>query len=460
MASLAKAPSVALNVLIIEDNPTYTGVLKKRLSQTSSPSFNVRHASRLQEALSLLSGELDVVLLDLTLPDSQGLDSLSALRQKAPEVPIVVLTCVDDKVLGLEAVRKGAQDYLVKGRVKASEISQVLSYAIERQHKEKELKNISLIDELTGLQNRRGFLVLADQQLKLAFRLKKYAALVFIDLDGLKTINDAHGHPEGDQALKETSRILKRTFRDSDVLARLGGDEFAVLTTLDSEGSTTLLLERLEESARTSSYHYRFRLSLSYGVAFFDYENPCSLEDLIAEADRMMYRNKRKNKNEADEEETLKKTDSEETPELPAGSAPPSFAAKKKILIVEDDDSIRKFLSYRLKRMAFEVFVADNGEEGLAEARQKRPDLVLLDLRLPKLSGEEVCKAIREDKDKSFAKTPIIMLTAKNSDVDRVIGKVIGADSYLTKPFVAKELLAEIQTLLRFSQKGLRRRDE
>ena len=456
MVSLAKAPSPALNVLIIEDNPTYASVLKKRLSQTSSPSFNIRHADKLEDALPLLSGELDVVLLDLTLPDSHGLESLSALRQKAPEVPIVVLTCVDDKVLGLEAVRKGAQDYLVKGRIKASEISQVLCYAIERQHKQQELKNVSLIDELTGLQNRRGFLILAEQQLKLAFRLKKYAALVFIDLDGLKNINDEHGHPEGDQALQETSRILKRTFRDSDILARLGGDEFAVLTTLDSEGSTALILERLEESARTSSYSYRFKLSFSYGVAFFDCENPCSLEDLIAEADRIMYRNKRKNKADA-EEEIIKKSAPDEIP--PAEAAALS-SGKKKILIVEDDDSIRKFLSYRLKRMAFEVFAADNGEDGLAEARQKRPDLILLDLRLPKLSGEEVCKAIREDSDKSFAKTPILMLTAKNSDVDRVIGKVIGADSYLTKPFVAKDLLAEIRSLLRLSQKGLRRRDE
>lgn len=118
---------------------------------------------------------------------------------------------------------------------------------------------------------------------------------------------------------------------------------------------------------------------------------------------------------------------------------------KKRILIIEDDQSISKFLAHRLRQMQFEVVLAADGEEGLNKARQEVPDLVLLDLTLPKCSGEEVCKAIREDENEHFSSTPIIMLTAKTSDADRIIGKVIGANSYMTKPFRSDELLKEIR---------------
>lgn len=118
---------------------------------------------------------------------------------------------------------------------------------------------------------------------------------------------------------------------------------------------------------------------------------------------------------------------------------------RKKILIVEDDLSISKFLAYRLRKLDYDVIVAADGNEGLKKARLEPPDLVILDLMLPACSGEEVCKAIREDDNDQFSKTPIIMLTAKSSDVDRVIGKAIGANHYMTKPFDADELLDAVR---------------
>ena len=116
----------------------------------------------------------------------------------------------------------------------------------------------------------------------------------------------------------------------------------------------------------------------------------------------------------------------------------------QRLLIVEDDPYILKFLSTRLERSGFTVYTASDGLEGLEKARKERPDLIILDLVLPKLVGEEVCRAIREDEDKDFARVPIIMVTAKKDDVDRVIGKVLGANSYLTKPFQPDVLMAEI----------------
>jgi len=120
----------------------------------------------------------------------------------------------------------------------------------------------------------------------------------------------------------------------------------------------------------------------------------------------------------------------------------------RKILIIEDELDITKLLSFRLKKIGFEVLTAHDSETGLREAREKRPDLIILDLMLPELSGEEVCKAIRECDDDVFSQTPIIMVTAKIGEVDRIIGKVIGANSYITKPFDIEKLVEEIHKIL------------
>jgi DNA-binding response OmpR family regulator len=119
---------------------------------------------------------------------------------------------------------------------------------------------------------------------------------------------------------------------------------------------------------------------------------------------------------------------------------------KKKILIIEDSKLLSTILEAKFKEKEFEVFISFNGEDGLEKAKQTRPDIIILDLILPKLSGEYVCKQIRNDEQ--LKDTPIIMLTAKDSDVDKVIGRVIGADTYLPKPFDMDALLKEIDRLV------------
>ncbi|HOW87098.1 MAG TPA: response regulator [Candidatus Omnitrophota bacterium] len=121
---------------------------------------------------------------------------------------------------------------------------------------------------------------------------------------------------------------------------------------------------------------------------------------------------------------------------------------KKRILIIEDEFSASKFLTLRLKSLGFEVSAAFDGMTGLKEATETIPDLVILDLMIPKLPGEEVCKTLRESFDEKIAKIPIIMLTGKDSVVDKVLGKVIGADAYLTKPYDFSDLLVAIKKIL------------
>jgi DNA-binding response OmpR family regulator len=125
-------------------------------------------------------------------------------------------------------------------------------------------------------------------------------------------------------------------------------------------------------------------------------------------------------------------------------SSPP----QKRVLIIEDEYSASKFLTLRLKNLGFAVSAAFDGMTGLKEATETIPDLIILDLMIPKLPGEEVCKALRESFDEELVKIPIIMLTGKDSMVDKILGKVIGADAYLTKPYEFNDLLEVIKKIL------------
>jgi diguanylate cyclase (GGDEF)-like protein len=166
----------------------------------------------------------------------------------------------------------------------------------ERKRAEAALQSLSLVDELTGLYNRRGFLAVTEQHLAAIRHNKKVPVVLYADLDGLKDINDSLGHHEGDRALVKAAEIFKETFRSSDILARLGGDEFVVLAAIGPEESIESLSARLQEkfSASNSTRNHSYDLSVSVGLARFDSEEGDSIEDLMARADRAMYEDKRR----------------------------------------------------------------------------------------------------------------------------------------------------------------------
>jgi diguanylate cyclase (GGDEF)-like protein/PAS domain S-box-containing protein len=161
----------------------------------------------------------------------------------------------------------------------------------------REVRELSLVDQLTGLKNRRGFLTLAEQQLKVADRTQVGVRLVFIDLDNMKQINDNLGHNVGDQALVEAADVLRETFRESDIIARLDGDEFAVLlihTSPDVPFSAERLAETLEAHNAREDRAYELRMSV--GVAVYDRQSQCTIEELLSRADDLMYAEKRRRK--------------------------------------------------------------------------------------------------------------------------------------------------------------------
>lgn len=165
------------------------------------------------------------------------------------------------------------------------------------------LENLSLVDDLTGLYNRKGFLALVEHRLKLAHRSREPFAIAFVDLDGLKQINDALGHDEGDRALKDTAGVLRDCFRESDVIARLGGDEFAVFI---GEADVEKISSRIEEKLAgfRRALERRYVLSFSVGIAAGSSAQDSNLEDLLKRADSLMYGQKRKKQARPAEDET------------------------------------------------------------------------------------------------------------------------------------------------------------
>lgn len=161
----------------------------------------------------------------------------------------------------------------------------------QRKQTEAKLRELSLTDELTGLSNRRGFTLLAEQQIKLSQRLQQGFSLFFADMDGMKRINDQLGHAIGDQALQEMANLLKESFRASDIVARIGGDEFVCLSVDAKPAEIAANLARLQQNiAQVNQNTSRpYTLSLSIGAATYDPANPTDLETLLAEADKQMY---------------------------------------------------------------------------------------------------------------------------------------------------------------------------
>jgi len=290
--------SGGVRALLVHEGAGEGPALARQLARHDDAArFEMVTASSIGEALRLLdTGRFDAILLGLHLSAKTGVASLVRVHEHAPDATIIVVADAPNPELALTAVRQGAQDCLVRARLDGAPLERIVTFSVERQRRVTELRAMSLVDELTGLYNRRGFLTLARQQLRVADRLDSSVYQLFVDLDGLKRINDTLGHSEGDRALIDTAQLLRETFRDSDVIARIGGDEFAVLIIDSQEQGGEAMAERLSEkvAARNAWDDRPFALSLSTGLARSDARLPLSVDELLAEADLWMYAQKRR----------------------------------------------------------------------------------------------------------------------------------------------------------------------
>ena len=289
-------PPSTLKILLVEDNPGDARLLREGLREIDALQFELCHVESIDRALEQVRHTpYDVGLLDLGLPDARGLDVVRRLHEAAPDLPLLVLTALKNEALAIQSLHEGAQDYLVKGEVDSGALWRALRFAMERHHRQVGLLSLSLIDDLTGLSNRKGFLSLAGQHARLARRTRKSFLIGFIDLDGLKHINDTYGHQEGNHALVETADVLRDSLRQSDILGRYGGDEFAVLISDAPDSSTAVLIDRIQQKVhgRNQLHDRRYQLSLSIGIVASDGAPADDLEQLLHQADALMYQQKR-----------------------------------------------------------------------------------------------------------------------------------------------------------------------
>jgi len=280
-----------ITALVVEDSPVEAMRLHQLLSR--APGFSVRVAvagSATQALRRLEETPVDVILASIDLP-AKDADLVHRLALAAPDRPIVVLCSARTEELALEALRQGAQDYVVRSLATADGLARTIRCAMERHGQMTALRSQSLTDELTGLLNRRGFQALAGTQVRLGNRTGSRFLLLFADLDGLKRINDSLGHHMGDQALRATAAVFRATFRQSDVLARLGGDEFAVLALDQAGDGGRAVLSRLDGNLERANATLagRLRLGLSLGGVSFTADPEPDLSELLASADRAMY---------------------------------------------------------------------------------------------------------------------------------------------------------------------------
>ncbi len=277
-----------LSILIVDADHTFTTVLDTALARAG---HHCVVAAGPEPALAALAEtSFDLMLADLSQPGSTALDLIAAARKLAPVMPVIVTT--DDVEFCYErAVEAGAADFITKP-FSARE----LGYRVKHVMRQDSLRMLTLTDELTGLFNRRGFYTHAEQQLKLARRQRRGIYMLYADVDGLKGINDRWGHAAGDQALSDVANLLKRTYRESDIVARVGGDEFVVMPIVTTRDNVPAIIARLMKNLGdfNARHDQPYTLSLSVGASYYDPANPCTIDDLVAEGDRSMYEDKRR----------------------------------------------------------------------------------------------------------------------------------------------------------------------
>jgi diguanylate cyclase (GGDEF)-like protein len=285
-----------ITVLLIEDDPEDADLLQEMLSEREVDWCEVTWVNRLQLGLAhLAANQIDLVLLDLSLPDGQGPETFAKVHAQATGVPIVVLSGLDDEKLAVQMVQEGAQDYLVKGQADSHLLVRAMQYAIERKTAAEQLRLAAAQDTLTGLPNRALFTERLEHSIQRAQEYGNYLfAVLFLDLDRFKVINDSQGHMIGDQLLIAIARRLEACVRSTDIVARFGGDEFAILLdNIQDLGYATRVADRIqrEMASPVNLKGQKVFTTASIGIALsgMEYDQPA---DFLRNADMAMYRAK------------------------------------------------------------------------------------------------------------------------------------------------------------------------
>ena len=278
-------------IIVVDDDAVLSRLLKQYFTGAGHVCESFPDA---EAALERMAGTaFDVLVTDIVLPGMKGLELAERAHRLRPEMSIVVTTGFIDNFSYDEAVAAGAADF-IKKPFSLNE----LMIRIKHVRLQERLRKMSITDELTGLPNRRGFFVLAEQQLRSAQRSRWSLVLLFADLDDFKMINDTLGHQAGDEALCSMADLFRRSYRDSDIIARMGGDEFAILLVNPTDSGVKAAQDRLQQNLDqfNARENGAYQLKVSIGMAEFEPTVQSSIDALMRLADERMYAEKERSK--------------------------------------------------------------------------------------------------------------------------------------------------------------------
>lgn len=287
-------------ILLIEGNTEYTQSFCDMLSRDCPGKFEIYITDRLLHGLEIIEdSNVDVVFTELSHPDSNDSDTIRLIQEADSSLPIIVICDCESDEQSIQIMEAGAQDYLVKGQGDGHLISRAVRYSVERKRVEQGLSYLAQYDKLTGLANRELFRERLNRAMIRADRNKSLAALMFIDLDRFKNINDTLGHDAGDRLLIDVSKRLKESTRSGDTVARLGGDEFTIILedvkhVDDAAIVAKKILDAMESAIELDGHDVYVTPSIGITVYPLDDTND---KNLLRNADAAMYRAKEQGRN-------------------------------------------------------------------------------------------------------------------------------------------------------------------
>lgn len=294
---LSEKPRMAKQILLVEDDDADALLFERMLSKCSG-AYQVQIQVTLADAIHWLdTNPCDIMLLDLSLPDSFGLESIREVHELFANIPIVMLTGLDDDQTALEALDCGAQDYLVKGVATPKELERTLRHAIQRQQIQNENRRLLIeleiaatSDALTGVLNRHAMMAEFTRRWSESQLAHTCLSCVILDVDYFKTINDGFGHLAGDEVLRSVAQLIKDNTRPGDCIARYGGEEFCVILSDATEEEAVEWADRTRLQLANCRFHLSAQtvtVTASFGAAQRSQKME-SIQQLIEAADQAL----------------------------------------------------------------------------------------------------------------------------------------------------------------------------
>jgi len=293
-----------INILVVDDSEGAFEWLKGFLKNQGL--LKLSWARNFKDSFAMLEREpFDLIFLDHIINEGTSIEYLSNIDKEGIETPVIVVTGHGNEMLASKVIQMGAYEYLPKSRINTESLCRVINNTLERARLRSDVKKtqakmaeMSTVDELTKLHNRRYFIEALEGEFERADRYETEMALIMLDLDYFKKVNDTYGHPTGDMVLSAVGKILNKHVRRSDIACRYGGEEFAVILPNVSRGSIYQAYERFREMVSEQLFEYEsrpFQITVSIGIAFSN--DAASAINLLAYADQALYQAKKSGRN-------------------------------------------------------------------------------------------------------------------------------------------------------------------